>query len=294
MNELMPTACVERIDELLGWRPPTESVVERLHTATALPEPSTYPPLDSATELAIEEELDPMPLIERFASTRSLCAHVLAAVSRRVPPSFAIQMPGARRHVGELLEEVQEKAGRLRLWAAPRRAAALLEKVDLELSPAVTALLVRHEHIQADRADSDDSILLAPLIQQQPLPARDRQPIGLPRPSSSNSQQRCSASRRCRRPRCRRLFNPASLSPSSTAAWRWLLPSRSTKSKAFWYGAGSLRRNSGTIDASSESASARRETSSRRWSGSAASRSLAAAPALAARWASTMAFLRIR
>lgn len=65
--------------------------------------------------------------------------------------------------VRRLLEEVYTKAGKQQLWAVVRRAAGLLNKVDIGLSDAVTDILVRQKQITVGRAYSEDSLLTRPM-----------------------------------------------------------------------------------------------------------------------------------
>jgi phosphorylase kinase alpha/beta subunit len=73
--------------------------------------------------------------------------------------------------VGRLIEEVYNKASRgdengQPYWGIVRRAAGLLDKVDVNLSDAAVDILVRQKQIAVGRAYSEDSLIRKPL----PLP----------------------------------------------------------------------------------------------------------------------------
>jgi phosphorylase kinase alpha/beta subunit len=65
--------------------------------------------------------------------------------------------------IADLLDEVYNKAAQLRLWAIIRRAAGLLNKVDVGLSDAVTDILVRQKQIAVGKAYSEASLIVSPM-----------------------------------------------------------------------------------------------------------------------------------
>ncbi|AFY43504.1 phosphorylase kinase alpha subunit [Nostoc sp. PCC 7107] len=71
--------------------------------------------------------------------------------------------PHPRVTVANLLDEVYTKAGDLGLWAVVRRAAGLLQMVDIGLSDAVTSILVRGKQIAVGRAYSEASLITVPM-----------------------------------------------------------------------------------------------------------------------------------
>jgi phosphorylase kinase alpha/beta subunit len=78
----------------------------------------------------------------------------------------SVPLGGVLRPLLDLVAEVYERAGRLRLWAVVRQAAGMLGKVDGDLSLAVGAILARQKNIQVGRAFSDASIISQPLPDQ--------------------------------------------------------------------------------------------------------------------------------
>lgn len=167
--ELMPTASYERIGDLHDLVFPESPLESLLHHPAVLGVPGEQTLLQSGDELAIEIASDPAPLIERLAQSTNLYEEIelLAALERLLPLGSSIDLRGQTRLLSELLEEVYEQAGRLRLWAVVRRAAGLLGKVDGDLSLAVGAILVRQKNIQVGRAYTDDSLIT------HPIPERD-------------------------------------------------------------------------------------------------------------------------
>ena len=63
----------------------------------------------------------------------------------------------------DLLEEVYVKAGRHEHWLIVRRTAGLLCKIDVNLSDAVTELLVRQKYVTVGKAYSDGSLIRDPM-----------------------------------------------------------------------------------------------------------------------------------
>ena len=163
--ELMPTANVERIDDLHALEISDAPLATRMRRTAVLSEPGTQRPLDPTAEIAIDTTADAAPLIMRLAETDNLYEQIelLAALARIQSLDAVISMRGDTGPVRELIEEVYEQAGRRRLWAIMRRAAGLLGKVDGDLNLAVGAILVRQKNIQVGRAYSDDSLISHPI-----------------------------------------------------------------------------------------------------------------------------------
>jgi phosphorylase kinase alpha/beta subunit len=65
--------------------------------------------------------------------------------------------------VADLLEEVYIKAGKPELWLIVRRTAGLLNKMDVNLSDAVTELLVRQKQVTVGKAYSENSLIRDPM-----------------------------------------------------------------------------------------------------------------------------------
>lgn len=163
--ELMPTANVERIDDLHALQLSDAPLATRMGRTTVLSEPGMQRPLDARAEIAIDTTEDAASLVARLADTDNLYEQIelLAALARIESLDAVISMRNDTGPVRELIEEVYEQAGHRRLWAIMRRAAGLLGKVDGDLNLAVGAILVRQKNIQVGRAYSDDSLITQPL-----------------------------------------------------------------------------------------------------------------------------------
>lgn len=163
--QLMPTASFERID-LLHDFVLTSPVLERA-AARPLLLALTGPhrPLHHEDELALEVMGDWEELRWRLRHAANLYEQVelLSTMTRRWGLDQPVELGGNVATTRVLLEEVYAEAGRRRLWAVVRRASALLGKVDVDLSDAVSAILVCQKNILVGRAYSADSLITQPL-----------------------------------------------------------------------------------------------------------------------------------
>ncbi len=169
--ELLPTAAVERVNDLHDLVIPQFPIEDLLFKARALAAPGAQEPLAGGDELAIEIADDPKPLLQRLATSSNLYEEIelLAALCKLESLDSRVNVRQQELTLRELVEEVYEQAGRLRLWAVVRRAAGLLGKVDGDLSLAVGAILVRQKNIQVGRAYSDESLISHPIPEHELL-----------------------------------------------------------------------------------------------------------------------------
>lgn len=168
LQELMLTAGTERFDFIHDF----EFTGRRVKDAQPKPyylifNPEKNQPLDSDREFLLEQETETTPLLEQLRHTGNLYEQIelLEALLRLQGLDYDTGFggPGQAVTVADLLDEVYAKAGQLRLWAIIRRAAGLLEKVDVSLSDAVTDILVRQKQIAIGKAYSEDSLITSPL-----------------------------------------------------------------------------------------------------------------------------------
>src|SRR5690606_36651498 len=84
--------------------------------------------LQSSEELHIDTIDEPSTLLERLQTTDNLYEQVelLGVLARLQSLDAPIQVGGQETTVAQLLQEVYEEAGRLRLWPVIRQAAGLL------------------------------------------------------------------------------------------------------------------------------------------------------------------------
>lgn len=171
LHELIPTASFERIDNLFDFVLPSSPLAELVRKPKALVTPGKPIRLESSVELDIDTTDEPAKLIARLVETDNLYEQIeiLGALSRLQALDSVVTIRDEQLTLLQLLEEVYEQAGRLRLWAIVRRAAGLLRKVDVDLHLAVGAILVQQKDIQVGRAYSDDSLITRPVPEHELL-----------------------------------------------------------------------------------------------------------------------------
>ncbi|MBD2459711.1 glycoside hydrolase family 15 protein [Oscillatoria sp. FACHB-1407] len=123
--------------------------------------------LSSTQEFMLECETNLHLLITSLRQSNNLYEQIelLESLTRLRGLTFETGLggPGQSVTVEDLLNEVYEKAGQVQLWAVVRRAAGLLNKVDIGLSDAVTDILVRQKQIAVGKAYSEDSLITSPM-----------------------------------------------------------------------------------------------------------------------------------
>lgn len=137
-------------------------------------------PLSSRQEFQLESETNPKSLLTRLRATVNLYEQIelIQDLWRLVGPDFETGFAGDDRAVplNLLVEEIYNRAlqgysvvesdgiaRRRPYWAIVRRAAGLLNKADINLSDAVTDLLVRQKFIAVGRAYSEGSLIDRPM-----------------------------------------------------------------------------------------------------------------------------------
>lgn len=168
LHQLLVTAGTERVDYIHEFQF-TQSSVQN-----AAPSPyylTFYPeqnwPLNSTQEFMLECETNSSMLLASLRESQNLYEQIelLETLSQLQHLDFdtGIGGPGQPVTVRNLLNEVYEKAGQVKLWAIIRRAAGLLDKVDIGLSDAVTDILVRQKQISVGKAYSQASVIDRPM-----------------------------------------------------------------------------------------------------------------------------------
>jgi phosphorylase kinase alpha/beta subunit len=167
LQQLMQTANLERIDNLHDFDfieiASEVARAKRLHV-----DASQTKSLSADEEVKLELESNALVLVERLRQSHNLYEQVeiLSLLTARFGLAEKLENLGS---VAELLEEVYDTASELRLWAVVRRAAGLLEKVDVMLSDSVTDLLVRQKTIVIGKSYSERSLLTRPIPLQELL-----------------------------------------------------------------------------------------------------------------------------
>ncbi len=165
LQQLMRTAAIERIDDLQGFRPSTHVPQIDLADRAVLPSDNNQPLGPWASlEFVIADDID--RLTSRLWASQNIYEQVeiLQGIVRLESLSHVLIRPdGTVFTVSELLTELYDRAGELRIWAVVRRAASLLEKIDVSLSDVVTDILVRRKQIAVGKAYSEASLITQPL-----------------------------------------------------------------------------------------------------------------------------------
>lgn len=166
LNQLMLTAGVERIDFVHDFQ-----FAPLTQTAAPVPQYLTLDtdrnlPLSNTQEFLLEYETDVDRLLSNLRQSLNIYEQIdlLETLSQRCgtgfdtgfSPDYAVTLP-------DLLDEVYNKAGQLRLWSVIRRAAGLRNKVYIGLSDAVTSILIRGKQIAVGKAYSEASLIDRPL-----------------------------------------------------------------------------------------------------------------------------------
>ena len=174
---LMQTATFERVDHLheftfggqaLQNRRESEGYVQVLASACE--------PLSADQELALEVEDDVSALQQRLEQSANLYEHaeILANLQHLLGKTGSIHLAGQSLLLTDLLEEVYDQAGKLRLWAVVRKAAGLLNKTPLGLGNAVTDIVVRQKQLIIGKSYSDASLVSQPLAENDLLEKMQR------------------------------------------------------------------------------------------------------------------------
>lgn len=164
-QNLVRDARYENLDEVTSQEVPPlkgEHIIERTFYL-AFSEDGL--PLSNEVELEIELEDKIDVLVERLRTTSNLYEQIklLDNLVSRNDLSYNIELNGQSVTLQELLNEVYERAGSLRIWNVVRHSAALMGKIDIELQLAVTSLLIQQKIIQVGKAFTDDSLVIRPL-----------------------------------------------------------------------------------------------------------------------------------
>ena len=167
--QLMLTAATERLGATVTLSEASTLVSYKLPISSyLLLSESKTQPLTQLQELDLERDTDVWRLLQGLKASDNLYKQIefLNNLSRLEKLDYDTgwgQAAGQRVALANLLNEIYIKAGRLELWAIVRRAAGLLQKVDIGLSDAVTELLVRRKQIAVGKAYSQASLITDPM-----------------------------------------------------------------------------------------------------------------------------------
>lgn len=171
LQQLMLTAKTQRIDFLHDFEFSQSSVknaAPKQHYLAFNPDKNRV--LGSTQEFQLEYETNLEMLLADLRKSENLYEQIelLQTLHRLQGMEFDTGF-GAGLHVsvGDLLDEVYTKAGKLGLWAVVRRAAGLRQMVDVGLSDEVTAILARQKQIAVGKSYSEASLISRPKSNQE-------------------------------------------------------------------------------------------------------------------------------
>jgi phosphorylase kinase alpha/beta subunit len=168
LQQLMLRAGIERIDALRNFDfAPSDQLAPRQVSIYLPLDPERCQPLSYRFEMNLERETDISKLLRQLKQSANLYEQVelLQTLLSLKDLDFETGFGGQGHSVTlrDLLNEVYDKAGELRLWGIIRRVAGLMQKVDISLSDAVTDILVRQRQIAVGKAYSSASLITRPM-----------------------------------------------------------------------------------------------------------------------------------
>jgi phosphorylase kinase alpha/beta subunit len=172
VNQLMLTACIERIDFLHNFEFIQAPVLDA-HPAEAYLafNPDRNFPLSITQEFKLEIETEITLVLKALRRSDNLYEQfeLLSTLVRLKGFDFdtGLGQPLRQVTVEQLLNEVYVKAAELKLWAILRGVAGLYDKMSINLADAVTDILVRQKQIAVGRAYSEASLITQPLSPQE-------------------------------------------------------------------------------------------------------------------------------
>ncbi|WP_017660344.1 glycoside hydrolase family 15 protein [Baaleninema simplex] len=175
LNQLMLTSGTERVNflhEAEFVKPAPKEVTVR--SSYLIYNPAKSQPLTPTQEFSLECERDVEVLLEQLRRSENIYEQVeiLHTLVNLEGLEFDTGFGGDREvTVADLLEELYNRASNVKVdggevqvhWAVVRYAAALLNKMSIGLSEAVTDILVRQKHIAIGKSYSEDSSITSPL-----------------------------------------------------------------------------------------------------------------------------------
>lgn len=170
LQQLMLTAKTQRIDFLHDFefsQSSVKNVAPRRYYLAFNPDKNRA--LGSTQEWMLEYETNLGLLLEHLRESENLYEQIelLQTLHRLQGVEFDTGFGAVRVSVGDLLDEVYTKAGKLCLWAVVRRAAGLRSMVDVGLSDEVTAILARQKQIAVGKSYSEASLITRPKSNQE-------------------------------------------------------------------------------------------------------------------------------
>ncbi|NJM74645.1 MAG: glycosyl hydrolase family 15 [Acaryochloridaceae cyanobacterium RU_4_10] len=168
LRQLILMAGIERIDTLGDFEFIPSDQMDPHRVSIHLPlDPANCKPLASILEIDLERETNIHRLLHQLKQSTNLYEQIelLQTLLHLKGLAFDTGFGGhyQRVTVQQLLDEIYDKAGELRLWSIIRRVAGLTKKVDISLSDAITHILVRQRQVSVGKAYSSASVMSRPM-----------------------------------------------------------------------------------------------------------------------------------
>ncbi|WP_052128715.1 glycoside hydrolase family 15 protein [Neosynechococcus sphagnicola] len=172
LNQLMLTAGTERIDFIHDFQfseAPLQGVSPLAEVLRA--DPKANHPLSNTQEFLLESETDVSCLLTTLRQSANLYEQIdlletltqLRGLDFDTGLDAGLLEASSPLTVADLLHEVYLKAGQLQLWAIIRRAAGLMDKVDIGLGDAVTSILIQGKQIAVGKSYNEASLITSPM-----------------------------------------------------------------------------------------------------------------------------------
>ena len=166
LNQLMLTSGTERIDFVHDFQfseLPSDGIAS---TSSLLRgDINSNHPLSNTQEFLLESETDISSLLTTLRQSSNLYEQIdlLETLSHLRDLEFDTRLHGNYLTVGDLLDELYIRAGQLQLWTIIRRAAGLMNKVDIGLGDSVTTILIRGKQIAVGKSYNEASLITNPM-----------------------------------------------------------------------------------------------------------------------------------
>ncbi len=168
LNQFLLTAKTEHVDQVCDLQLSEPAIDHLAHRKRFLNiQLKKTGPLSSTQEFLLECETNIALLLKSLRESCNLYEQIelLEALTRLKSLAFDTGLGGPTEKVTVemLLNEVYESAIQSERWTVIRRAAGLLDKVDISLSDAVTDILVRQKQLTVGKSYSRASLITEPM-----------------------------------------------------------------------------------------------------------------------------------
>ncbi|MGK7887976.1 MAG: glycoside hydrolase family 15 protein [Leptolyngbyaceae cyanobacterium] len=167
VQQLLLTAKIERVAPTATFQFDQQSLQQGAQAQPCLKfNPDGNWPLSQTQEFRLECETNVVLLMQTLRESGNLYEQIelLESLTRLNGLDFQVAMENAVSvTVRSLLTEVYENAAEAELWTVIRRAAGLLNKVDMGLSDAVTDIVICQKQISVGKSYTEESLITEPM-----------------------------------------------------------------------------------------------------------------------------------